>query len=58
MPQPRKLLAAYAHHAPRLDNEVTRAIIGGTGRFLGRAGIAKVIHDGDAWFRVESYLAR
>jgi len=53
-----KGLHAYAHHAPRLDNDVTRAIIGGTGRFLGRSGIAKVIHDGDAWFRVEIYLAR
>ena len=53
-----KGLHPYAHGSARLDNHVTRAIIGGTGRFLGRSGIASVIPVADAWFRVEIYLAR
>jgi hypothetical protein len=51
-------LHAYGHDAPRLDNSVTRPIIGGTGRFLSRPGLAIVTPEGDAWFRVEIYLAR
>jgi hypothetical protein len=50
-------LHAYGHDAPRLDNTVTRPVVGGTGRFLGRAGVAAVIPEGEAWFRVEIYLA-
>lgn len=53
-----KGLHAYAHHAPRLDNQVSRPIIGGTGRFLGRSGVAIVTPEGEAWFRVDIYLAR
>ena len=50
-------LHAYGHHAGRLDNTVRRPVVGGTGRFLGRAGVAVVIPQGDAWFKVEIYLA-
>ncbi len=51
-------LHAYGHDAPRLDNTVTRPIVGGTGRFLGRPGIAIVTPEGEAWFRVEIYLTK
>ena len=51
-------LHAYAHHVPRLDNTVTRTVVGGTGRFLGRPGIATVTPEGDAWFKVQIYLAQ
>ena len=51
-------LHAYDHHAPRLDNIVTRPVIGGTGRFLARSGVATVSPEGDAWFKVQIYLAR
>lgn len=51
-------LHAYAHGAPRLDNQVSRPIIGGTGRFLGQSGVAVVTPEGEAWFRVDIYLAK
>jgi len=46
----------YVHSRPRLDNHVRRPIICGTGRFLGRSGVAVVTPKGEAWFRVDIYL--
>ena len=34
---------SYGHHSPRLDNTVTRPIVGGTGRFFARPGVVGVI---------------
>jgi hypothetical protein len=49
---------AYSHDQSSLDGQVTRPIVGGTGRFLGQDGIATVTSEGDDWFRVEIYLTR
>ena len=49
---------AYSHDESSLDGQVTRPIVGGTGKFLGQDGIATVTSEGDNWFRVEIYLTR
>ena len=49
---------AYSHDQSSLDGQVTRPIVGGTGKFLGQHGIATVTSEGDDWFRVEIYLTR
>ena len=46
----------YANTDGPLINACRRPIIGGTGWFLGRAGVARVAPLGDDWFRVDLYL--
>ncbi|MCP4794649.1 MAG: hypothetical protein GY885_00650 [Phycisphaeraceae bacterium] len=46
----------YANEGGRLINACRRPVIGGTGRFLDRPGVAAVTPEGDDWFRVDLFL--
>ena len=46
----------YANEGGELINTCQRPIIGGTGRFLGRPGVAVVIPEGNDWFRIDLFL--
>ena len=46
----------YANESGQLINTCRRPVIAGSGRFLGRPGVAAVTPEGDDWFRVDLFL--
>ncbi|MCP4833521.1 MAG: hypothetical protein GY895_02040 [Phycisphaera sp.] len=46
----------YANEGGQLINECRRPVIGGSGRFLDRPGVATVTPEGGDWFRVDLFL--